>query len=794
MNKRIALVAACCLSLVLWWSGAASGAADASLKRPVPVKSALKSLRAGDGAGRVVFKLAEAPDRPAVAGGRFVQSGAQWDRLNAIVAGPAKAARELAPHIPLDPAVLDRMRQEASARVGWAMPDLTRYYELRFPASATAAEKLAAVNDLNALDLVEIAFFQPDPEPASGRSLSPAMLSIAEVQATPNWENNQYYLKAAPIGVNAYYAWNYPGGKGETVRVIDIEGNWIETHEDLHGGTDNFHIAGTRINDAGWWNHGTAVLGEIAADSNSFGMTGIAFNVDLGTVSIGSMSTAAAITTAVANSEAGDVFLIELHAPGPHYDFEPRDDQAGYVPMEYWQDVFDAILQASALGRIVVEAGGNGNENLDDVGIYGQTFDPAYRFSGAIMVGATSAGHVPASFTNYGQRVDVHAFGTWDVYTLGYGSLYGTGINDSYTGSFSGTSSASPIITGSAAVLQGINKATHGTTLYHNEIRSLMQTYGTPQAAHYKHVGPLPDLQGATDQVIGVSFSADTTIGWAPFDVAFTGSSGLEVTSWTWDFGDGDSAFVQDPVHTYEAGGQYTVRLEIMADGQPRVAQRVDYVAVLADTMVAPAAQGGRGDTVIVPIYARNNVPLTRIDIPVEYPGDILISSATFNTVGCRTSYFQVQDLWYSFPGGRRMAVRLQSSVTGTAPPLEPGAGPIVNLVFVISPEAEFPQSADVKLTGYGTYLPAFSGPLATYTPVLQAGTLDLCPPRGDLDGSPGISVADITYLVGYLFRSGPPPAHLETADVNCDGSVKVSDLTYLINYLFRSGPDPCAC
>jgi len=88
--------------------------------------------------------------------------------------------------------------------------------------------------------------------------------------------------------------------------------------------------------DAVWWEHGTAVLGEIAADSNSFGMTGIVFNVALGTVSIGSMPTADAITTAVANSDTGDVILIELQIGGPN--------GGAYVPVEFEQATFDAIL------------------------------------------------------------------------------------------------------------------------------------------------------------------------------------------------------------------------------------------------------------------------------------------------------------------------------------------------------------------------------------------------------------------------------------------------------------------
>jgi chitodextrinase len=38
------------------------------------------------------------------------------------------------------------------------------------------------------------------------------------------------------------------------------------------------------------------------------------------------------------------------------------------------------------------------------------------------------------------------------------------------------------------------------------------------------------------------------------------------ITTWLWTFGDGDSASVQDPSHTYDQGGWYTVRLVVTDD------------------------------------------------------------------------------------------------------------------------------------------------------------------------------------------------------------------------------------
>jgi len=62
----------------------------------------------------------------------------------------------------------------------------------------------------------------------------------------------------------------------------------------------------------------------------------------------------------------------------------------------------------------------------------------------------------------------------------------------------------------------------------------------------------------------------------------------------------------------------------------------------------------------------------------------------------------------------------------------------------------------------------------------------------GDIDGNgQGPNVADLTYLVDYLFHGGPPPPVVGTANVDGDGGINVVDVTYLVNYLFFEGPEP---
>ncbi len=62
---------------------------------------------------------------------------------------------------------------------------------------------------------------------------------------------------------------------------------------------------------------------------------------------------------------------------------------------------------------------------------------------------------------------------------------------------------------------------------------------------------------------------------------------------------------------------------------------------------------------------------------------------------------------------------------------------------------------------------------------------------HGDANGDTIIDLADVIYLINYLFRGGPAPSPLEAGDANCDTLVNIDDVIYLINYLYKGGPPP---
>ncbi|MBH0777796.1 S8 family serine peptidase [Nocardia bovistercoris] len=368
-------------------------------------------------------------------------------------------------------------------------------------------------------DLVDGAYVKPATElpiaplPMPRRSLAPVP------SVTPDFRARQSYLDPAPHGIDARRAWTQPGGRGAGVRVIDIEGAWRFTHEGLTGKRGGI-LGGEPRGDEDWRNHGTAVAGVIGGGVGGFGITGIAPDATVSAMSIFGGGSALAIRSAADALGPGDVILLELHRPGPRHDFRNRADQAGYLPVEWWPDDLAAIGYAVARGVVVVEAAGNGGEDLD-AALYDLApadFPSTWRNplrggdhdSGAILVGAGAPppgvhdrDHGPAlsrlAFSNHGARLDAQGWGL-EVTTTGYGDLQGGGDEDYwYTDVFSGTSGAAPIVVGAIVCGQGI--AAHGAgPRTPAEVRALLRATGSPQVSAPgspagRRIGNLPDIR-----------------------------------------------------------------------------------------------------------------------------------------------------------------------------------------------------------------------------------------------------------------------------------------------------------
>jgi len=405
-------------------------------------------------------------------------------------------------------------------------PELAAFYRIAVPARSMAALRA----QLERADLVQAAYIKPAVE----LPVVNAMVAAPEEPppTTPDWSARQRYLDAPPDGIDARWAWTQVGGRGRDVRIIDVEGDWRFTHEDLttnQGGVlgGNTALYGADVN---WRNHGTAVLGEYSGDG-AVGVIGIASDAIASAVSHGDIGSAAAIALAASRLSAGDVLLLEMHRPGPRFGFASRNDQRGYIAVEWWPDDFAAIADATSRGIVVVEAAGNGAEDLDDA-LYDapaagfptdwtNPFRRANRDSGAIVVGAGAPppgthdrDHGPdrsrLDFSNYGALVDAQAWGR-EVTTAGYGDLQGGSDEDLwYTDTFGGTSSASPIVTGAIACVQGMIRARGRPLLTAAQFRACLRATGSPQQdapgrPATQRIGNRPDIRALAACAFGKS-------------------------------------------------------------------------------------------------------------------------------------------------------------------------------------------------------------------------------------------------------------------------------------------------
>lgn len=390
------------------------------------------------------------------------------------------------------------------AAPGTIAPNLAVYYHVEAP-----DEKLENLAEkLRMQPVVEAAYVKPPAEMALAAAveLPEQVIGINEMLpspqeaplATPDFTGRQGYLNPAPVGIDARYAWTLPGGLGQGVRVIDCEWSWNFSHEDLHQNQGGVVVGGAVGDDS----HGTAVQGEIGGDRNAFGITGIAPGAFFRAAAF-SLPTAQVIRSAADLLSEGDIILLEIHRAGPRFNFQARADQRGYIAIEWWPDDYDAIRYAINKGVIVVEAAGNGAENLDDP-LYNtrpagfpanwtNPFSRGNRDSGAVVVGAgapppgTHGRNIwgpdrsRLDFSNYGALVDAQGWGR-EVTSTGYGDLQGgSNRNQFYTDTFSGTSSASPIVVGALACVQGVLKAHGRIPLSPARAREVLRATGSPQ-------------------------------------------------------------------------------------------------------------------------------------------------------------------------------------------------------------------------------------------------------------------------------------------------------------------------
>lgn len=184
--------------------------------------------------------------------------------------------------------------------------------------------------------------------------------------------------------------------------------------------------------------HGTHVSGIIAAvRDNGLGIDGIADNVRIMAVKV----------VPDGDERDKDVALGIRYAVDNGARIINMSFGKSFSPHKDWVD--DAIRYAEQKGVLLVHAAGNDGNNNDEVENFpNPVFSDKTRAGNFITVGASSSGRQPskiAGFSNYGKKeVDLFAPGVQIYSTVPGGNKYG---------SASGTSMASPVVAGIAALV-----------------------------------------------------------------------------------------------------------------------------------------------------------------------------------------------------------------------------------------------------------------------------------------------------------------------------------------------------
>jgi len=365
-------------------------------------------------------------------------------------------------------------------------PNLLTYFVIDCP---PAVDPEALAKSLSAWRTVQTAYVESGPVPP------PQPINPSDDPRFPN----QGYLSPAPNGIDAPYAWTFPGGGGDGIQFVDMEQGWMLNHEDLPSPSITLLSGINKTN----FDHGTAVLGVINSVDNQIGDIGIAPHSSGRVVSEfqttgGTLNRPDAIMSAIKALNFGDVLLLEAQTAKPE------------SPAEVELAVFDTIRLATALGVVVVEPAGNGQLYLDSAYSVLNRTSPKFKDSGAIMVGAATSTypHLRKDFSNYGSRVDCYAWGE-NVDTCWTDS---TGSNSLYTTGFLGTSSASAIVAGAAMVVQGIADAKLKRRFSAWQLRAILSdvNLGTPAENPPGMVGDpcigvMPDLKAIITNKLNVA-------------------------------------------------------------------------------------------------------------------------------------------------------------------------------------------------------------------------------------------------------------------------------------------------
>jgi len=271
---------------------------------------------------------------------------------------------------------------------------------------------------------------------------NPPLFGIQEISVTSLSETMDWGLRFGKIPDQ----WTKTKGEGVTVAVLDTGCNL--SHKDLQAAIlDAQDFTFSRFGPEDMQGHGSHVSGTIGARQNDVGVIGVApeCKILVGKVlgDDGSGSTQSVVQGILwAIEKKADIISMSLGSPVP----------AG--------PIMQALQQAVSAGLYVVCAAGNDGPRVDSVNY------PA-KWAFTVSVGAVMSDGTVAPFSSRGPEVDICAPGQ---------DILSTYKNGTYA-KLSGTSMATPFVSGVVALAVSLNKKSENPTFKNNsELKKLLQS------------------------------------------------------------------------------------------------------------------------------------------------------------------------------------------------------------------------------------------------------------------------------------------------------------------------------
>ncbi|MBI3509727.1 MAG: S8 family serine peptidase [Bacteroidetes bacterium] len=381
--------------------------------------------------------------------------------------------------------------------------------------------------------------------------------------------NDPSYSSEWHLGViNAATAWN-SFSSGSTIKIaivdnavdrthVDLSANiWVNPGENPTNGIDDdgngyiddvngFDVADNDNNPNppnATFDHGTHCAGIASArTNNSTGIASIGYSCKIIAVKATANS---ASPSSVTNGYDGVVYAVAAGADVISMSWGSASSSATAQNIITW---------ASNQGCVLVAAAGNNNSS--------SIFYPA-GYTECIAVAASNSNDTKASFSNYGNWVDITAPGN-NIYSTLPGNAYGN---------MSGTSMACPMVAGLCGLMLSLNPGLTPT-----DIRNCLSSSATNiDAMNSSYIGQLGagriDAAAAMSCISGTlnwppvaAFTANVTTVTAGGSVQFTDQSVYLPTTWSWSFSGGTPATFNGqnpPLITYNTPGAYNVSLTV---------------------------------------------------------------------------------------------------------------------------------------------------------------------------------------------------------------------------------------